>query len=129
MSEVTAVPEVRKLTQRERLNSVPAFVSENVNVPEWNGEEFEVRSMTVGRKTAMVANATDADGNVDEQALMPELVIACVFDPASGEPTFADADVSWLKNQNAGAVERLAQVGMRLSGMDVAAAVDEGKGD
>ena len=125
MTEVKKAPTVKPL--RERLNNVPAFTSETVTVPEWDGEKIEIRSMTVASKTRMVANATTASGDIDERKLMPELVIACSFDPASGEPLFSDADAEWIADQNAAAVERLSSVGMRLSGMDIVAAVDEGK--
>ena len=123
--EAATAPAVTPL--RERLKNVKPFTSEIVAVPEWDGEKIEVRSMSVARKTQMVTNATDAAGDVDERALMPELVIACSFDPDTGSPVFSDSDAVWLGDQNAAAVERLATVGMRLSGMDVAAAVDEGK--
>lgn len=123
-STAPAPPVVAPL--RERLNNVPAFSSETVHVPEW-GEDIEVRSMSVARKLRMVENAT-ADGEVQQSKLFPELIIACCFDPETGDPVFTETDAEWIAAQNAAPVELLATAAMRISGVDIESAVDEGKG-
>ena len=126
MEAATAPPAVTPL--RDRLRNVKPFSSEVVVVPEWNDERIEVRSMTLGRKLQMASNAVGADGEPDESRLLQEIVIACCFDPDSGDPLFTEDDLDWLSGQNAAAIERLSTTATRISGF-TADAVDEGKGD
>lgn len=100
--------------------------SEIVHVPEWD-VTVAVKSMTGRARARLLKAAAQADGTMDFEALYPAILIACCFDPGTDEPVFTGADANWLNDKSAGPVERLAQVGMRLSGLSKEA-VDEGKG-
>lgn len=110
-------------TLRQRLNSVPAFTSETVEA--W-GERIEVRSMSVIEKTMITALA-EKDGKLAMEVLLPGIIVATCFDPETGDKVFSEDDIEWIKAQNAGVIEQLAAVGIRLSGLN-ADAISEGKG-
>ena len=93
---------------------------EMVDVPEW-GFTFEVRSMTAGERTHIMDLAQKA-GEVDLSLVYPEIVIATTFNPESGEKVFSSEHRVALMTKNAAALDRLAKVGMKLSGMTEEAA-------
>ena len=91
--------------------------TEQVEVPEW-GVTIEVRGMTGRAQARYMEAAIDPDtGSANFERIYPELVIATAYDPASGEPVFEAADRDVLLGKSAKALERIAQVGLRLSGM------------
>jgi hypothetical protein len=107
----------------EEIFALNDLSSEVVEVPEWRTEsnpagKYEVRSMTALERARSLKSAYDPDtGDLDFEKVYPDLLIACVFDPETGEPLFAPADAEKIGTRNAHAVEALASVAMRLSGM------------
>jgi hypothetical protein len=115
------------LSIRDRIRQARDERSELVEVEEW-GETIEVRSMTGRERAYTLKKYLDADtGEVDYEALYPEVVIATAHDPQTGERIFGIEDVEWLKDKNAGALEKVGGVAMRLSGLDQAAKARAGK--
>ena len=103
---------------RERIKAAQDTTTEVVEVPEWD-VKIEVRSMTGRERAQMMQQAFDQEaGEVIIERFYPEVVIATAFDPETGEKVFQPGDGEWLNAKNAGALERVAQVGLRLSGMD-----------
>jgi hypothetical protein len=100
--------------------------SEVVEVPEW-GVKVEVRGMTGAERTRIMDKASDNNGQVNLQFIYPEIVIATSFDPESGEQIFVPADRDVLLSKSASAIDRIALVGMRLSGFTKEAADELGK--
>src|SRR5690606_8056060 len=101
---------------RERILSAQDIQSERVHVPEWD-VEVEVRSMTGQQRAAVLKGAT-VDGEIDLEKLYPILLIETTYDPESGERIFNPADRDALNAKNSGALERIAKVAMRLSGIE-----------
>ena len=101
--------------------------SEVVDVPEW-GVKVEVRGMTGAERTRIMDKASDSEGGVNLQFIYPEIVIATSFDPESGEQIFVPTDRDVLLSKSASAIDRIALVGMRLSGFTKEAADELGKG-
>ena len=101
--------------------------SEVVDVPEW-GVKVEVRGMTGAERTRIMDKASDNNGSVNLQFIYPEIVIATSFDPETGEQIFVPADRDVLLSKSASAIDRIALVGMRLSGFTKEAADELGKG-
>jgi hypothetical protein len=99
--------------------------SELVEVEEW-GVKVEVRSMT-GKRRAFMMTRFMGDGGLDTERLYPELLIATVYDPETGDMVFRPEDADALNERNAAALERIAQVALRLSGMTEKAQDDLGK--
>jgi hypothetical protein len=100
--------------------------SETVDVPEW-GVKVEVRGMTGAERTRIMDLAVDQKGGVNLQFVYPEIVIATSFDQESGEQIFGPKDRDALLAKSATALDRLASVGMRLSGFTQESADDAGK--
>jgi len=91
--------------------------SELVEVAQW-GVTLLVKSMSAKARAALIDNAiANNGGNFNIQQVMPDIVIQCTFDPETGERVFLDGDREALMAKSAGAVEEVAAVAMRLSGM------------
>jgi hypothetical protein len=116
------------MTLRDQILAASDIVSEIVGVTEW-GVEVEVRGMTGADRTRILEDAVDqGSGAVSLQAFYPDVVIATCFDPETGVPVFGSDDRVALMAKSAQAIDRIAQVGLRLSGMDESASDAAGKG-
>lgn len=110
---------------RDRIRAAAlVFPQETVEIPEW-GVTVLVRSMSIAAKVALMDSATKADDDLALDVLLPGVVIATCCDPDTGARTFTADDTGWLVEQPAGLVERVAAIGLRVSGLDPGAA--EGK--
>lgn len=112
---------------RDQILQAQDIPSEMVEVPEW-GVLVEVRGMTGAERTRIMDLAMDGGGELKLQTVYPEIVIATSFDPEGGQQIFAPADRDALLSKSANALDRLAMVGMRLSGFTQEAADAVGKG-
>jgi hypothetical protein len=100
---------------RDQILASDDIPSEKVPVPEW-GVTVEVRGMTGAERTRIMDKAVDQQGGVNLQFVYPEIVIATSFDDVTGEQIFKPSDRDTLLTKSAVALDRLAQVGMKLSG-------------
>lgn len=101
---------------REQILGAKDIRSETVAIPEW-GVTVEVRGLTGTQRARLMKNGFDARGTVDFERLYPELIIASVFDPETGEPVFGEADREALNAKSGAALEQVAQSAMRISGL------------
>jgi len=108
--------------------AVNDIASEAVTVPQW-GVTVLVKSMTALDRAKMVAKAVEGNnGELNLQEALPDMVILCTFDPETGERVFLDSDRDALMAKSAGAIETIATVAMRLSGLTEVAVDELGKG-
>lgn len=112
------------MSLRDRIGKAWDPTREVVDV---EGVSIEVRSLSVRDRARLLRSAT-TDGMIDVETWYPHVVVACCFDPESGEPAFSEADIEWLSSKSSGPVELLAHAGLRLSGMTKDATEDP-KGD
>lgn len=112
---------------RDQILAVQDIPTELVDVPEW-GVKIEVRGMTGAERTRIMDKATASAGEMNLQMIYPEIVIATSFDPETGEQVFLPEDQSILLSKSATALDRVAMVGMRLSGFTKESADELGKG-
>jgi hypothetical protein len=112
---------------RDQILSAQDIPSEKVEVPEW-GVTVEVRGMTGAERTRIMDLAMDEGGELKLQLVYPEIVIATAFDPEAGQQIFQPSDRDALLSKSANALDRLALVGMRLSGFTQEDADKAGKG-
>ena len=103
------------MSLRDQILSSNDIPKELVKVKEWN-LEIEVRGMTGAERTRILDLAMGKDQEVNLQMVYPEIVIATAFDKDTGEQIFTPADRTALLSKSANALDRLATVGMRLSG-------------
>lgn len=97
--------------------------SEMVEVRQWN-VKVEVRSLTARERARMldaIASDNPEEFQLSVEKLYPDIVIKTCYDPETGERLFQDEDREELMNKSGAAVEKLAQAGIRLSGMDAGA--------
>lgn len=102
---------------REKILAAQDIPSEKVNIPEW-GVELLVKGMSAGERITLMQNAYDQNTQqVNMAAVYPDIVVGCVFDPETDEPIFSSADKSALMSKSSAAIETIAAVGLRLSGI------------
>lgn len=65
----------------------------------------------------MEAAYNPTTGTMEFGRVLPELVIACTFDPDSGEPVFEAADRDAIAQRSAAALERIGKRAAILSGL------------
>ena len=114
------------MSLRDQILASDDIPSEKVPVPEW-GVTVEVRGMTGAERTRIMDKAVDQQGGVNLQFVYPEIVIATSFDDVTGEQIFKPSDRDTLLTKSAVALDRLAQVGMKLSGFTQESSDEAGK--
>ncbi len=126
MSTATAAPTdalVEKAETAETLDlrslvlAADDIVTEPVEVPEWK-VTLHVRTMTGSARADMLNAASDPEtGQMDFKSMYPNIIVATVVNPDTGVPIFTPADVDLLNQKSGKALERVAQAGMKISGM------------
>lgn len=111
---------------RNRILSASDLTTETVEIPEWD-VTVSVKTMTGGERARIMQLAADAGGRIDFEKVYPDIVIGCTYDPQTGERVFDWNDREALMLKSGAAIDRIAQVGLRLSGFTEAAAKDLGK--
>lgn len=112
------------MTRRERILSKQDLKEELLHIPEWDDEEGKcellILSLTGRQRAHWLQQATNKDG-IDLTKVYPDLLIACCHDPETRQPVFEAPDRDALNEKCGAALERIAQVAIRLSGLTAAA--------
>lgn len=101
---------------RDRIAAARPYVSETIEVPEWDAT-IEVRSISLGERQAVMADIMTEDGTVNTQEIEANFILACSYDPETGEKVFAHDDLEFIQSRAAGPADRVGKAAMRLSGM------------
>jgi hypothetical protein len=104
----------------EAILAVPDTTTEIVQMPEWGGA-VKVIGLTK-RQQVDIRRAAMVDGEVDA-----EKVQAGIFREGVLEPRFTEEQMGALFDKNAGLVDRVLMVIMRLSGMEEGAVKEKEK--
>lgn len=104
------------MNRREKILNAADIKSEIVRVDAWD-VDVEVRSLTLAQRAKVIEAARNEDGTQDDTKVHVPLIIATAFDPESKKPIFTEADRDALAEKNAAAIDQLAAVALRLSGM------------
>lgn len=103
---------------------------EVIDCPEWDAKVL-VKSMTADARARMTEHLYRGREDDAERLtwadMYPQIVVACSYDPDSGERIFTPDDANELAEKSAGPVERIALAGMRLSGLSQDADEELGK--
>lgn len=90
---------------------------EKVVVPQWGDVEILVRGMTgKDRANFLKRSSNTQTGEVDFEKFYPELIIATAHD-LNGEKIFEGADRDAINAKSGAALESIARVAQRLSGL------------
>lgn len=101
---------------------------ETITIPEWGNIVVVIKGMTGASRANMMTRSVDpSTGEMSFEALYPEVIIATVMNPETGEPVFGPNDRDVINTKSGGVLERLARDGMRLSGLTRDEQVDLGK--
>lgn len=102
---------------RDKILAAADIPSEMVSIPEWN-VEILVKGMSAGERLHLQKVSYDQKtGQVHMEKMYPDIVVSCCHDPQTGEPIFTDADKEAILSKSSAAVEKIAEVGLRLSGL------------
>lgn len=105
------------MSLRDKIMAAEDIPSETVKVPEW-GVDVLVKGMSAGERLSLMQAAFDANtGQVNMTIVYPDVLVACTFDPESGDAVFTAEDKTAILSKSSAAVERVANVGLRLSGI------------
>lgn len=115
------------MSLRDQIRAAKDIEHQLVEVPEWD-VVVEMRTPTVRARGEMISEFMKDNGTIDYVRMYPSLVIACAYDPETGDKAFTLEDLDWLAEKSAKALERLGEVAVELSGMEKAAErLDAGK--
>lgn len=102
---------------RDKILAAQDIPTETVTIPEWD-VTLLVKGMSAGDRIELMQTAFDVNtGQVNMSIVYPDVAVACAFDPETGEPVFTDEDKTAILSKSSAAVEKLANVGLRLSGI------------
>lgn len=91
--------------------------SELVKLPEW-GVEILVRGFTLGAKDDFLASILDPKTRqTNLRAFNSGIIVGTCYDPETGDRLFTETDIPQLKERSAALIQRLVDVGTRLSGL------------
>lgn len=117
----------KKISLRDKILAAKDLKSERMYIEEWD-VEIEIRSLTGKTRAKLMSVAMDGrTGKMDFEKLYPELIIACAYDPESGEPIFNSTDREAINAKSGGVLERIAKVAMELSGLTEESVVEAEK--
>jgi hypothetical protein len=105
------------MSLREMALSAQDASWEMVEVPEWKGAKFKVRSISAATKAQLLKDSKDEAGVLDSAKFYPQLLIATLVDPLNEQLVFQPTDRDVLNSRNAGVIERLCKVAARVCGL------------
>jgi hypothetical protein len=100
---------------RDQIIAANDIKTELVEIPEWN-VTILVKSMTGAERGQMLKGVT-ANGQIDISKTISDVLIFTAHDPETEERIFTLADRDLLNEKSGSAIQRAAEVGMRLSGL------------
>lgn len=105
------------MSLRDKILAAQDIPSEKVTIREWD-VELLVKGMSAGDRITLMQNAYDQrTQQINMAAVYPDICVSCVFDPETDEPIFTDKDKEALMSKSSAAIEAIAAVGLRLSGI------------
>lgn len=105
------------MSLRDKILAAQDIPTETVTIPEWD-VTLLVKGMSAGDRIELMQTAYDVNtGQVNMSIVYPDVAVACAFDPETGDPVFTAEDKGAILSKSSAAVEKLANIGLRLSGI------------
>jgi hypothetical protein len=113
-----AATEPKKIINlRDHILGADDLKSQPLDIPEWQCT-VTIKEMTGQQRARLLQNAVDVtSGKMDLEKMYPELAVYSVYDPDTMHPLFQLADRELLNTKSGAALERIATVAMKLSGL------------
>jgi hypothetical protein len=103
---------------RDKIFAAKDIKEEKVLVPEWD-TELLIKGLNGKDRSDLLAACIDMKtGSMDLEKLYPMLIIATAYDPETGEKVFEATDRDQINTKSGGALEKVGQVAMKLSGLN-----------
>lgn len=101
--------------------------TEVVTIPEWDVDVL-VKGFTLGAKDDFLASILDPQTRqTNIKAFNAGVIVGCCYDPETNDRLFTETDIPALKERSAAIIQRLVDVGTRLSGLTDDAVAVAGK--
>jgi hypothetical protein len=113
-------------TIRETILNAEDIAEEIVEVSEW-GVKLLVRGLSGLERARFVKDAADAAGRIDPERGYPSIVIQTARDPETREPIFSATDRDAIMGKSGAAIDKVADVALRLSGLTPGAVEEAAK--
>lgn len=101
---------------RNQILNTDDIKEEVVEVEEWDCKVL-VRGLSGKDRSEILNNALTNNNRFDFSKVYPDLVIATAFDPETKEKIFKKTDRDAINNKSGSALEKIAGVAVRLSGL------------
>jgi hypothetical protein len=108
------------ISLRDKILNAQDIKSEVLNVPEW-GVDILIKSLTGKKRAVVMGEAMDKDGKMNFENMYADMAITSSYDPNTQQLIFESTDRNVLNEKNGGILEKIAQVVIRISGLDVKA--------
>ena len=109
-----------ELLSKDEILGMDDIPMEEVVVPEWKNRKVLICGLTAAGKNAYQASLLEIKGNsrkVRMENALAKLLVRTIVN-RQRQPIFTETDIERLGSKSAAALERLATVANRLSGMD-----------
>lgn len=104
------------MSLRDQILQCKDIQSEQLVIPQWD-VIVEVRGLNGRQRAALFKETMDNRGAVDLAKMYPRLALESCYDPDTGELVFQEGDFDAVAEKSGAALELIAQVAMRLSGI------------
>lgn len=101
---------------RQQILDIDDLVTEDVEVPEWNGGTVTIARMTAAARDNWEASVIGKNGGVNTTNFRAKLVVASIVGD-DGELQFSDKDIPKLGKKSAKALDRIFSAAQTLNGM------------
>jgi hypothetical protein len=102
---------------REKILNVKAK-EEVINVPEW-GVDVKIKELTAKDKYDISSKTTNMKtGVVDISRMAAEFIIACTYDPETGERLFEKTDVEAIGNMPSSGIDKVFEEITRINKLE-----------
>jgi hypothetical protein len=85
----------------------------------FDGDAIELREMSVAERRDLIAATADEEGERDSAHFEAMVVIACAFDPETGEKVLGDADRDTLIELPASVLDEIALPALTINGLAI----------
>lgn len=113
----------KKINLRDKIFQAKDIKEELVYVEEWDVKVL-VRGLNGKSRSEVLNSALTKQGTFDFVKVYPDLVIATSYDPETNEKIFTKEDRDLINEKSGSALEKIASVAVRLSGLNQKAIED-----
>jgi hypothetical protein len=105
------------MSLREKILSIQDIKTEELFIEEWDST-VQVKGLSGRQRGIYLQGVIDPkSGKMKFAAMYPLLVLMSTYDPETEKPLFEEGDIDAIAEKSGSALEKIAQVAQRLSGL------------